>query len=90
MSLVAQCRSSGRVAGGDGNKKLHHQSAHNTMILTPILLFTLAACAGSVAVASLSLAIPGKTRSIFVPCCVSSAAGTPLGAAFLGRRLIAR
>lgn len=54
------------------------------MALTYILLFTLAASVGSVAVASLFLVIPGKTRTILVPCFVSYATGTLLGAAFLG------
>ena len=54
------------------------------MTLTYILTFTLAASLGSVAVASVFLVVPDRTRSILVPCFISYATGSLLGAAFLG------
>ena len=54
------------------------------MLLTLILVFSLLGSVGAVLGAALFLLFPEKTRQTLIPCLISYAGGTLLGAAFLG------
>lgn len=54
------------------------------MLLTLIMGFSLLSSVGSISLAGLFLLFPEKTRQLLIPCLISYATGTLLGAAFLG------
>ncbi|MFC2037398.1 ZIP family metal transporter [Chloroflexota bacterium] len=54
------------------------------MRLPLIVGFSLMGSVGAIALAGSFLLFPGKTRRLLIPCLISYAAGTLLGAAFLG------
>ena len=54
------------------------------MLLTLILIFSLLGSVGAIILAGLLLLFTERTRKVFIPCLISYASGTLLGAAFLG------
>jgi zinc and cadmium transporter len=54
------------------------------MLLAWIVSFSLLGSVGAIALAGSFLLFPEKTRQLLIPCLISYATGTLLGAAFLG------
>ncbi|HWP31286.1 MAG TPA: hypothetical protein VNK96_06150 [Fimbriimonadales bacterium] len=54
------------------------------MVLTLLIAFSLIGIVGSISLAGILLVFPDTTRKILLPSLISYAAGTLLGASFLG------